>query len=496
MNAKRFVLLAAIVGSAMAFIDGSAVNVALPVMQRGLHATAADLQWVVEGYALFLSSLILTGGALGDRFGQRTTFVIGVTLFALASIACALAPNPAILIAGRCVQGVGAAIFVPGSLALISTNFSGADRGRAIGTWSGFSAITAAFGPVLGGWLAQAVTWRAIFLINVPLAIVVVLVSLMRVPPSPRSASQRIDAGGALLATAGLGALTLALIESQQQGDHARDLWLALAGVVILGFFFVYEHRFTRVPMLDPVLFASRPFVGANIYTLLLYAALGGSLYFVPFDLINVQHYSPLDAGMSLLPFVAIMSTASRWSGGLVERVGSRLPLLGGALLAAVAFVLYARIGIGGSYWLTVFPAAVVLGCAGALFVAPLTTTVMSSVDATDAGAASGINNAASRVAGLIAVAALGFALAQVFDAHLQTEVQRGSVPVRTRAAIAAQRDTILSGAIDERTIAAADRAPLEAAVARAYNAGFSFAMLASAGLCGLAALFTALWRW
>jgi EmrB/QacA subfamily drug resistance transporter len=495
-TAERAVLIVTIAGSAMAFIDSSAVNVALPVMQRGLHASAADLQWIVEGYALFLSALILTGGALGDRFGQRTMFVIGITLFALASIACGFAPTSGLLIAARCIQGVGAAIFVPGSLALISENFSGAERGKAIGTWSGFSAITTAFGPVLGGWLAQTFTWRAVFFINIPLAIVVLIVSLAAVPKSKPSAGRRVDVGGALLATLGLGAITFSLIESQQHIDHTRDIWLGIIGAVTLIFFFVFERRWARVPMMQPALFASKPFVGANIYTLLLYAALGGSLYFVPFDLINVQHYQPVAAGASLLPFVAIMSTASRWSGGLVDRIGSRIPLLIGASIAAIAFLLYARMNADGGYWLTVFPAAVALGIAGAFFVAPLTTTVMSSVDNTDAGAASGINNAAARVAGLIAVAALGFALAVVFDAHLASEVRSGAVPSQTQTVIAQQRDTILSGAIDVRNVPLQDRAPLEAAVQRAYASGFSFAMICGAGLCVIAALFSALWDW
>lgn len=451
MSVKNAVLIAAILGSAMGFIDSTAVNVVLPVIQRELGATAAQLQWIVEGYALFLSALILTGGALGDRFGHRRTFAIGIVIFALASALCAASPTIGIAIVGRCVQGIGAALFVPESLALISQNFSGAERGKAFGIWSASSAITAALGPVLGGWLAGAFSWRYVFVINLPLAVFVVVLLLLRVPESRSNERRPIDLTGASLATIGLGALIFALIEVQGRQLDLHDTLIAIAGIVILAIFAAYEWFIARYPMLDHRLFASSSFVGANLYTLLLYAALSGSLYFVPFDLINVHGYTPFYAGLSLLPFVGIMSAASSYSGTLVSKIGARIPLAAGAAVAMLSFLLFARIGPDGSYWTTFFPAAVVLGCAGALFVAPLTTVVMSSVDSNDAGIASGVNNAASRVAGLIAIAALGYVV---------VSISHGA----------------LTGA--------------------AFHRGFGVEMTISAGMCAVAAVLALAWRW
>ena len=489
------VLVAAIVGSSMGFIDGTAVNVALPVMQRELHADAWTLQWIVEGYALFLSALILIGGALGDRVGRRAIFLIGIAIFAASSATCAGAWNISILIAARCVQGIGAALFIPGSLALISAAYSGQARGRAIGTWSGFSAITAALGPILGGWLAQSISWRAVFVINIPLAIVVIAVSLLGVRESrDEHASGGLDLGGAALATLGLGAIVYGLIDVQGGARERLDAGIFVVGCLVLAAFGIYESRFAKQPMLKRVLFESRAFVGANLYTLLLYAALGGSMYFLPFDLINVQHYSPLKAGLSLLPFIAVMSLASRWSGGLVARIGARLPLVAGALLSAAAYFGFALMGTNGNYWTAVFPPAFVLGCAGALFVAPLTTTVMSAVDDSDAGIASGINNAASRVAALIAVAGLGFALAGVFEATLARE--SSNLSSSAVAALAAQRSGALTGHIDTATVPSGDRALVVSAIAAAYVRGFSVAMEIAAGLCIAAAAIAALWQW
>ncbi|HYL26178.1 MAG TPA: MFS transporter [Candidatus Nitrosotalea sp.] len=404
----RWVLGAAILGSAMTFIDSTAVNVSLPVIQRELHTTAGQTQWVIEAYALFLSALILTGGAIGDLYGRRLVFAVGIVIFAAASLACALAPNIEILIAARCIQGIGGALSTPGSLALISAAYDSEARGQAIGLWSGFSALTSAAGPIVGGWLTQSFSWRYVFVINVPIAIVVLLMLAFRVPESrDDSADRRVDVIGASLATAGLGILVYGLIAANGGRFSAGALAAILAGLVTLVFFALFELH-TPDPMLRCDLFASRAFRVANVYTFLLYAALGGSLYFVPFVLINVHHYTPLAAGAALLPFIVIMVAASRWSGGLVARIGPRTPLLLGAVLAALGFIAYALPGSGGSYWTTFFPAAAILGCGGALFVAPLTTTVMNSVPVEHSGVASGINNAVARTAGLIGVALLG----------------------------------------------------------------------------------------
>ena len=391
----------------MSFIDSTAVNVSLPVLQRELHAGPGQTQWVIEGYALFLSALILLGGALGDLYGRRRIFACGVVLFAAASIACARAGTIEILIAARCVQGIGGALLTPGSLALISAAYSGEARGRAIGLWSGFSALTSAAGPIIGGWLTQEFSWRYVFVINVPLA-VLVLLALQFVPESrDDSAVRRIDVGGAVLATAGLGLLVYGLIAMNAARITPVVIATTLAGIAVLYAFVLFERR-TPDPMVRCDLFESRDFSAANIYTFFLYTAIGGSLYFVPFVLINVHHYTPTQAGAALLPFIFIMVVASRWSGGLVARIGARTPLILGAILAALGFLAFALPGNDGSYWTTFFPAATILGCGGALFVAPLTTTVMNSVPVEHSGVASGINNAVARTAGLIGVAVLG----------------------------------------------------------------------------------------
>jgi len=403
-----WVLIAAILGSAMSFIDSTAVNVSLPVLQRELHATNGQTQWVIEGYALFLSALILLGGALGALYGRRKVFAWGVVLFAAASIACALAGSIEMLVAARCIQGIGGALLTPGSLSLISAAYSGEERGRAIGLWSGFSALTAACGPIIGGWLTQEFSWRYVFVINIPVAIVVLGVLKLGVPESrDESADRRIDVVGATLATLGLGLLVYGLIAMNSGRITAEALGTTIVGIAVLCAFVLFERR-TRDPMVRCDLFASRDFSAANIYTFFLYTAIGGSLYFVPFVLINVHHYSPTQAGAALLPFIFIMVVASRWSGGLVARIGARKPLILGAIVTGFGFLAYALPGSDGSYWTTFFPAATILGCGGALFVAPLTTTVMNSVPVEHSGVASGVNNAVARTAGLIGVALLG----------------------------------------------------------------------------------------
>jgi EmrB/QacA subfamily drug resistance transporter len=403
-----WVLIVAILGSAMTFIDSTAVNVSLPVLQRELHTNAEQTQWVIEGYALFLSALILIGGALGDLYGRRLVFEIGILIFALSSLASALAGSIGFLIAARCVQGVGGALSTPGSLALISAAYAGAERGKAIGTWSGFSALTAAAGPVIGGWLTQEYSWRYVFVINLPIALVVLLILHAAVAESrDQTADRKIDVLGASLATLGLGLLVFGMIAMDAGRITAWALAALVVGLVVLVLFVFYERR-APDPMVRPELFASRTFRVTNVYTFFLYAALGGAMYFVPFVLINVHHYPPSAAGASLLPFVFFMVVLSRWSGGLIAWIGARTPLVLGSIVAALGFLAFALPGSGGSYWATFFPAATLLGLGGALFVAPLTTAVMNAVPVEHAGIASGINNAVARTAGLIGIAALG----------------------------------------------------------------------------------------
>jgi len=431
---RRWTLVATILGSSLTFIDGTVVNVALPALQTDLQATITDVQWVIEAYALFLGALILVGGSLGDQFGRKRVFLLGVVSFTAASVACGLSTSPVMLIAGRALQGIGAAFLVPGSLAIISATFDDAGRGRAIGTWSGFSAITTAIGPVSGGWLVEHVSWRAVFFLNVPLAAAVVVLSLRFMDESrDPSRTSQIDWSGAALAVLGLGGTVFGLLEWPPLGaTHLLVLGALAVGACSLVLLVRVERR-ARSPMLPLTLFESRPFTFANILTLLLYAALAVVMFLVPLNLIQVQHYSPTTAGAALLPFPLIMFALSRWSGGLVARVGSRLPLTVGPAIAALGLALYARPAIGGTYWATFFPAVVVLGFGMSITVAPLTTTVMSAVDPQHAGAASGINNAVARIAGLLAIAVFGVALAQVFDARVRPPLDRLNLPSSAR---------------------------------------------------------------
>jgi len=486
---RRWTLAAAILGSCMAFIDGTVVNIAIPVLQRSIGLTVSDTQWIVDAYLLVLSSLTLAGGALGDHLGRRKIFAIGIAIFAVASAICGAAGNAQQLIAARAFQGLGAALLVPGSLAIITAAFPAGERGRAIGTWSSLTSLAVIAGPLFGGWLVQAVSWRAVFYINLPIAAITLMIVWFSMPPdSTKKNAGRIDWGGTFLVTTALAALTYGMIEAPSRGMRsALVVGSLLLGTIAFIAFIAIERRIDD-PIMPLTLFRSRAFSGANLLTLLLYGALSTVTFLLPFNLIQVQHYSPSQAGAAFLPFVATMSILSRWTGGLADRFGARLPLIVGPLLAACGFVLLARPSIGGSYWTTFFPAILILGLGMATTVAPLTTTVMTSFgDEKHAGAASGINNTVARAAGLLSIALFGALSIMIFAPALDARLASTGASPALRQAMASQR-LRLAEAKPPATLDAAARARVSTAVDEAFIRAFRISMLASAALAAASA--------
>ncbi|TIP24451.1 MAG: MFS transporter [Mesorhizobium sp.] len=427
---RRFVLIAAILASALGFIDGSILAIATPAIRVDLGASFAEAQWISNGYALTLSALILVGGAAGDRFGLRHAFVAGIALFIAASLACAVAPNPPMLIAFRAIQGIGAAIMVPGSLAIIAKAYPKKERGRAIGIWAAASALTTALGPALGGVVLSAFgdgIWRVIFAVNLPLGLVSIYLLLAKVPADAPTEKRSLDLGGAALATLAFGALAYGLTSMSAEGEGQMSGPSIAAGAVLLIVFIVFERR-QREPMIDLSLFRVGAFTGANVATFFLYFALSANLFYLPMLLIAGWGLSAAEVGFIFLPLSVLIALLSGPVGQWSDRIGPRFPIASGSLVVAVAFAGLALLACAGihSFWWGVFPLMALMGLGMALVVSPLSTAVMTAVEDKDTGAASGINNAVSRIGGLIAVAAMGSLVAWVYAAALNSGAASG----------------------------------------------------------------------
>lgn len=404
----RWVITATVLGSGMAALDATVVGIALPTIGRDFTVGFGSLQWMSNGYTLALAGLLLAGGALGDRYGRRQMFLVGVAWFAVASLLCGVAVNAPMLIAARILQGVGGALLTPGSLAILQASFAPGDRSKAIGAWSGLGGVAVALGPFLGGYLIGAASWRLIFLINLPLAVAVLLIAVRHVPESrDPTAPREFDVAGALLAAAGLAGLTYALTDGPARGWAAPSVLLPLvAGVAALAAFVLVEAR-SSAPLLPIEVFRSRQFTGANVVTFVVYGALGGSIFLVPVHLQQVAGYSPIQAGTALLPITIVMLVFSARSGALAARIGPRLQMSAGPLVVAIGMLMMTRIDASGNYLTEVLPAMLVLGIGLAITVAPLTSTALAAAPMEHAGVASAVNNAVARAGGLIAVAVL-----------------------------------------------------------------------------------------
>jgi EmrB/QacA subfamily drug resistance transporter len=416
----RWVVAATVLGSGMASLDATVVGIALPSIGRDFHVGVNSMQWVVDAYTLVLAGLLLLGGTLGDSYGRRRVFMIGTVWFALASLCCGLAPNAPVLIAARALQGVGGALLMPGSLAILQASFVPDDRSKAIGAWSGLGGIATAAGPFIGGWLIGAVSWRLVFFINLPLAVAVLFISARHMPESKSPGGPpKLDIRGALCISGALAGITYGLIEASSSGwGSAPVLIPLLAGLALLALFLLVEAREAQ-PMLPLSVFKSRQFTAANAVTFVVYGGLGGATFLVPVVLQQVRHYSPLQAGMSLLPLTVIMLLLSARSGALAAKIGPRLQMSVGPLVTAGGLLLLTRIAGPGNYYTAVLPAVIVFGLGLAIVVAPLTSTALSSAPAEHSGIASAVNNDVARAAGLIAVAVLPVVAGITGDSYL-----------------------------------------------------------------------------
>ncbi len=482
------VLAATIGASSMAFIDGSIVPIALPAIQGDLGADFATLQWIVNIYTLFLGALVLVGGAYGDTLGRRRIFLIGTVLFVAASALCGLAPTSALLVAGRALQGIGAALMVPQSLAIISASFPEATRGRAIGTWTAASALTTSIGPPLGGLLIDLLSWRAAFLINLPIGVAVIWLTLTRVPETRSGSTQAVDLAGGVLATVGLGALTAALVywPTRGIGDLVVGGGFAVAAVTLVAFV-AWEAR-ARAPIMPLGLFRDPVFAGINLLTVLLYGALSGALFLAPYTLIGLYGYTATEAGLSLLPMGIAIALFARRFGAIGDRIGPKLPMVGGAVVVALSFAWFGWTEAAGGYWVGVFGPMLGIGLGMAAAISPLTTTVMNAVEDRLSGTASGINNAAARIAGLLAVAVTGALMTVLYSRALATSLPTLGLDAGIAPKILAAADRLLDVPLPSG-LAAEAAARLKAALGAAYAEALRAAILMNAALAAAAAL-------
>lgn len=473
----------------MVFLDGTVVNVALPRIQSDLAVPLSGLQWIVDAYALFLAALLLVGGALGDIYGRKRVFLAGLTIFTVASIACGLAPDSVALIAARAVQGIGGALLVPGSLAMIKATIQTDDAGRAIGLWAGLSGIIAAVGPLVGGYLVSAVSWRLIFFINVPLGVITALASIRHVPETrDERASKHLDWLGSFLAVFGLGGLTFGLIQGPESG-WASFLVLASLAIGSLGIIlFLWIESASPNPIFPLPLFRSANFSGSNLATLGVYFSFSGAFLFLVLKLQQVQGYTPLEAGAALLPLTVLLLALSSLVGSQISRFGARLLMTVGAGAVALAFALIGFTGSNAPYWTQLFPPIILLGLGMCLFITPLTATVMGAVPTDQVGAASGINNTVSRVAGLLAVAILGIVVVAGFQSSLKSKLSSLGIPSRAKAQLITRSPRLADDPIP-RYLGAPERRKVLTALRASYIEGFRWAMLTCAGLCLLSSL-------
>lgn len=488
---QKWTLLATILASSLVFIDSTALNVALPALQEDLGITGTELLWVINGYALFLSALLLVGGSLGDLYGRNKIFLIGLGIFSISSLICGISQSPLQLIMARALQGVGGALLTPGSLSILSSQFDAGSRGRAIGLWSTFSALTAIVGPILGGWLAGLGLWRVIFFINIPLSILVFVTMISKVPESRNETANKLDVWGAILVTLGLAGITYGFIESPKHGFDAPIIMasLLIGGLALIAF--VIVQKSIKHAILPLSLFKSSTFSGSNVLTLFVYAALGGAMFFLPLNLIQIQGYSEINTGLSMLPIIILISAISPLMGRFSDKNGVRIPLIVGPIITGLGFFMFTTYGIttgAGEYWSTFFISFVLLGVGMGITVAPLTTAVMGAVSQDNTGIASGVNNTVARTAGVLAVALMGAIALFSFKATITSGTNNMNIQDEVRKEIVLESSK-LAAAEAPASLSDKDKEHVNTLLKDAFIIAFNKVILGAAILCWLGGL-------